>query len=168
MHNYPVFTNMMSCAIYIPICFAYIIPIISYTDKISKEQQEIPKYKFAVMGLYDSIAGIMQTFATNYILSSSTIVLVQQSAIPISMAISRVALKAEYTFYQYLGAGVVLLGIAVVLIPTLMMHTPSPSADEPSSSLSSESDTLFQLFWIAVMVLSCVPMCLSSVYKERE
>ena len=103
MHNYPVFTNMMSCAIYIPICFAYIIPIVTYTNNISKEQQDIPKYKFAVMGAYDSLAGIMQTFATNYISSSSTIVLVQQSAIPISMAISKVALKAEYSFYQYLG-----------------------------------------------------------------
>jgi hypothetical protein len=169
MHNYPVFTNMMSCAIYIPICFAYIIPIVTYTDKISKEQQDIPKYKFAVMGLYDSVAGIMQTFATNYIMSSSTIVLVQQSAIPISMAISRVALKAEYTFYQYMGAGVVLCGIAVVLIPTLM-HSPATTTntDEPlSTTAADESNTMFQLFWIAVMVLSCVPMCMSSVYKEK-
>ena len=157
MHNYPVFTNMMSCAIYIPICFAYIIPIVAYTKNISQEQQEIPKYKFAVMGAYDSLAGIMQTFATNYISSSSTIVLVQQSAIPISMAISKVALKAEYTFYQYLGAAVVLFGIFIVLIPQLSSH----------GSSSGEDDSTFQLFWIAVMVFSCIPMCLSSVYKEK-
>ena len=161
MHNYPVFTNMMSCAIYIPICFAYIIPIVSYTNNISKEQQDIPKYKFAVMGAYDSLAGIMQTFATNYISSSSTIVLVQQSAIPISMAISKVALKAEYSFYQYLGAGVVLFGIFIVLIPTFTQ------SNHGSDSTSGENDSGFQLFWIAVMVLSCIPMCLSSVYKEK-
>jgi hypothetical protein len=59
-----------------------------YTNTISKEQQEIPKYKFGIMGFYDSVAGIMQTFAVNYISNSSTIVLVQQSAIPISMVIS--------------------------------------------------------------------------------
>ena len=57
MHNYPIFMNMVSCAVYIPICFAYIIPMIAYTNTISKEQQEIPKYKFAVMGAYDSLAG---------------------------------------------------------------------------------------------------------------
>ena len=89
MHNYPLFLNMLSTVIYIPICFAYVIPIIMFTNTITKEQQEIPKYKFAVMGAYDSLAGIMQTFAVNYISSSYVIVLVQQSAIPISMAISR-------------------------------------------------------------------------------
>jgi hypothetical protein len=28
-------------------CFAYVIPVSMFTDIISKEQQEIPKYKFA-------------------------------------------------------------------------------------------------------------------------
>jgi hypothetical protein len=37
------------------------------------------------MGALDSISGAMQIFAVNYITSGSTIVLIQQSAIPISM-----------------------------------------------------------------------------------
>ena len=60
------------------------------------------------MGFYDSVAGIMQTFATNYISNSGIIVLVSQSAIPISMVISKYFLKAEYTNAQYGGAAVVL------------------------------------------------------------
>lgn len=55
----------------------------------------------ANMGAYDSLAGIMQTFAINFITNASTIVLVQQSAIPISMAISKYALNAKYTTAQY-------------------------------------------------------------------
>jgi CRT-like, chloroquine-resistance transporter-like len=160
MHNYPIFMNIVSCAVYIPICFAYILPMIAYTNAISKEQQEIPKYKFAIMGAYDSLAGIMQTFAINYITNSGTIVLVQQSAIPISMLISKIALQAQYTFSQYLGATVVLFGIAVVLIPNFI--TPSSGTD---ASGSEGGD--FELLWIFVLVLSCVPMCLSSVYKEK-
>lgn len=158
MHNYPIFMNMLSTVIYIPISFAYIWPMLAFTNTISQEQQDIPKYKFGVMGFYDSLAGIMQTFAVNYISSSSTIVLVQQSAIPISMAISKIALQAQYTFAQYLGASVVLLGIVVVLIPTFTA-TPNQS--------SQTSDSAFQLVWIFILVISCVPMCLSSVYKEK-
>ena len=153
MHNYPIFMNMLSVSIYIPICFAYILPMMRYSTKITREQLDIPKYKFAIMGAYDSLAGIMQTFAVNYISNSSTIVLVQQSAIPISMAISKVFLQAHYTPSQYLGALVVLLGIAVVLIPNFQ-----GGADSPSHS---------ELLWIFVLVVSCVPMCLSSVYKEK-
>jgi hypothetical protein len=160
MHNYPIFMNIVSCAVYIPICFAYIVPMILYTKNISKEQQEIPKYKFAIMGAYDSLAGIMQTFAINYISNSGTIVLVQQSAIPISMFISKIALQAQYTFSQYAGAGVVLIGIAVVLIPNFI--TPS----DPLEAAAAEGGN-YELLWIFVLVLSCVPMCLSSVYKEK-
>ena len=155
MHNYPIFMNMLSVFIYVPISFAYIIPMIRYTNVISKEQQEIPKYKFAIMGVYDSLAGIMQTFAVNYITNSSTIVLVQQSAIPISMIISKITLKAQYTNAQYLGAFVVLLGIVVVLIPTF------------SGNNSTDSNSVVELIWVAVLAVSCVPMCLSSVYKEK-
>lgn len=57
MHNYPLFLNMVMVAVYIPICYAYIIPAMLFTNNITKEQREIPKYKFAVMGAYDSLAG---------------------------------------------------------------------------------------------------------------
>jgi uncharacterized membrane protein len=156
MHNYPLFMNLLSNIIYIPICFMYIIPALYFYNVITKEQQEISKFKFLVMGGYDSLAGIMQTFAVNYISNSSTIVLVQQSAIPISMLISKITLQSVYTMPQYIGATVVLLGIVVVLIPTLF-----------SSDASSTDSNNSELSWILVLVVSCVPMCLSSVYKEK-
>lgn len=165
MHNYPIFMNMLSVSIYIPICFAYIIPVTYYgwNNLITKEQQDIPKYKFAVMGAYDSLAGIMQTFAINYISNASTIVLVQQSAIPISMAISKYALDAKYTTAQYLGSGVVLLGIFVVLLPTLMAGGAASSTTTSTTTQAGPGE----LMWIFILVVSCVPMCLSSVYKEK-
>lgn len=158
MHNYPLFMNMLSTIIYIPICFAYIIPVQLFTNTITKEQTEIPKYKFGVMGMYDSLAGIMQTFAVNFITNSSMIVLVQQSAIPISMVISKVALKAQYTTAQYWGAAVVLFGIFLVLLPNF--SSGHSHGAEPAMST-------YELLWILVLMVSCVPMCLSSVYKEQ-
>jgi drug/metabolite transporter (DMT)-like permease len=167
MHNYPLFLNIVMILVYIPICFAYIFPVIwSGSNWITKEQQEIPKYKFAVMGIYDSVAGIMQTFAVNYISNASMIVLVQQSAIPISMVISRYALQATYTKAQYLGASVVLMGIVVVLIPNFFA-TADPSAEISSIPTAPVPDATTQLIWLLVLIVSCVPMCLSSVYKEK-
>ena len=169
MHNYPLFMNILCVFVYIPICFLYIVPVTYYgwTTLISKEQQEIPKYKFAVMGAYDSLAGIMQTFAVNYISNASTIVLVQQSAIPISMAISKYTLDAKYTMAQYIGSGIVLLGIFVVLCPTLTAGGGDESAAASSSGGSAPASDSQQLKWIFILVVSCVPMCLSSVYKEK-
>ena len=164
MRNYPLFSNLLSCAIYVPICYMYIVPALLYTNYITKEQQEIPKYKFAVMGGYDSLSGIMQVFAINYISNASLIVLVQQSAIPISMAISVYALNSVYSKSQYIGAGVVLLGIVVVLIPTFFGNSES-AADSSNSNNQVGSST--EIFWLLVMIISCIPMCLSSVYKEK-
>lgn len=67
---------------------------------ITPAQRAIPKFKFAVMGLLDSIAGIMGVFAVNYIDNAAMIVLLQQAAIPISMSISKIFLGAKYTVNQ--------------------------------------------------------------------
>lgn len=160
MHNYPFFLSLLMVAVYIPVCFAYIIPAMYFTNNITQEQRDIPKYKFAVMGGYDSLAGLLQSYAVNYIASSSTVVLVQQCAIPISMIISSIALNSKYTMSQYIGAAVVMSGIVVVLIPNF---TGSKEVDINGAAVDANS----QLLWIGVLVISCVPMCLSSVYKEK-
>lgn len=163
MYNYPLFMNLLSTFIYLPICFAYIIPVVYYSKTIiTQDQLDIPKYKFMVMGTFDSMANIMSSFAVNYIPSAGLIVLVQQSAIPISMAISRFLLQARYTNAQYIGALIVCAGIFVVLAPTLFASTPHTTIEHESTTAAPN-----QLLWIIVLVLSCVPMCLSSVYKEK-
>eukprot|EP00599_Poterioochromonas_sp_BG-1_P017762 CAMPEP_0173166878 /NCGR_PEP_ID=MMETSP1105-20130129/22327_1 /TAXON_ID=2985 /ORGANISM="Ochromonas sp., Strain BG-1" /LENGTH=166 /DNA_ID=CAMNT_0014088307 /DNA_START=235 /DNA_END=732 /DNA_ORIENTATION=+ len=113
------------------------------------------------MGGYDSLAGIMQTFAVNYISNASLIVLVQQSAIPISMLISKYALNSTYSKMQYVGSSIVLFGIIVVLVPNFL------GSDSSNVASTSGPDPLVQLIWLSVLVISCVPMCLSSVYKEK-
>uniref|UniRef100_A0AAV1UY18 Drug/Metabolite Transporter (DMT) Superfamily n=1 Tax=Peronospora matthiolae TaxID=2874970 RepID=A0AAV1UY18_9STRA len=153
MHNYPTFLNLLSTFVYIPISFAYILPMIKYGSAITWDQRSIPKQKFAVMGGLDSIAGILQVFAATY-LGGSLIILLGQAAIPMTMLISSLLLKAKYSSYQYVGAAVVTLGLLIVL-----------GAGDSHSSTGTDSNLI--VLWSIVMIFSCVPMCLSSVYKEK-
>lgn len=144
MHNYANFLNLMTTFCYVPVTFAYIIPAIN-KGWIPKEQTELPKKPFMVMGGLDSLAGIMQVFAVTY-LPGPLVILLTQAAIPINMVLCKLILHAEYNGFQYTGAIVVAAGIATVLIPTM----------------TGGGD----ITWAIVLILSCVPMTLSSVYKE--
>ncbi len=144
MKNYPNFLNLLTTFVYLPTSFAYIIPAIK-SGRIPKEQAEMGKKPFFVMGFLDAVAGIMQVFAATY-LPGPLLILLGQAAIPMSMVISKYLLKREYTRFQYIGAFIVALGIATVLIPSM-------------SGGGSAG-------WAIVMIFSTVPMALSSVYKE--
>ena len=153
MHNYPMFMNLLTTFMYIPLSFMYIIPAQLFTNSITKEVTDIPKSSFLVMGALDSLSSTMSSFAVNYITSASITVLVQQSAIPISMVLSSLFLAARYTTPQYIGAGIVLGGIVAVLLPTFFTN----SGSLPAS----------QLPWVLSIIVSNVPNVYSSVYKEK-
>lgn len=153
MHNYPMFINLLSSFMYIPLSFVYIIPAQLFTNNITKEQTDIPKTSFLMMGTLDSVSSTMQMLAINYITSASITVLVQQSAIPISMGLSAIFLQARYTGPQYTGAAIVMAGIVAVLLPTFF----SDSSSLPPS----------QLVWVFAIIISNVPSVYSSVYKEK-
>ena len=53
--------------------FAYIVPMLKWGTLISYESTQIPQYKWAIMGFLDSIAGIMQSLAVNYIANGSLV-----------------------------------------------------------------------------------------------
>lgn len=152
MYNYPLFVNLLTTAVYIPASWAYIIPMKKYGSLITREALEVPKYKFAIMGFLDSIAGVMQVLAVNYIENGSLVILLSQAAIPASMLITKLFLTVKYKHSQYFGAVVVAGGLLVVLWPSIV-H-PSKTGNDV-------------VLWSIIMVLSCVPMCLSSVYKEK-
>ena len=229
MYNYPNFLNLFTVLLYIPITFAYIIPVATFglfNNAITPEQTALSKRPFAIMGCLDCLAGLMQIFASCY-LPGPLLVLLPQAAIPISMLFSRHLLGQRYRAFQYMGAVIVLMGIVVVLEP-MMTHRHAPdyicqAIDEDrdcsicqvetkeddclahrldvgndvmaifesqrnrlwnSNSTSSDDDEGeaicewisattaaagqegFTLIWSGIMILSCVPMTLSSIYKE--
>ncbi len=158
MYDYPFFLNVLTTFVYVPACFVYIIPMILFGESITPEQRTFPQRKFAVMGFLDGISSILGIFAVNYIVNAGSIVLLQQAAIPVSMCISKLFLGARYTRSQYAGAVIVMLGIMVTLEPMLW-------GGGGNSNDSGESGN--QALWYFIQVLSCVPMALSSVYKEK-
>lgn len=147
MYNYPNFLNLFSTFIWIPLSCIYIVPSIRY-GVITPAQRRVPKKIFAILGLLDAVAGIMQIFAATYI-SGSLLILLAQSTIPMSMLVSKKLLRTTYTNAQIGGAIVVSLGIFVVLGPLLL-------AGGGGSSI----------VWCFIMVLACFPTALSGVYKE--
>jgi len=125
--NYPNFLNLFTNLMYIPFCFAYIIPVARYgwfNNAISAQQLALPKRPFVIMGALDCLATSMQVFASVY-LPGPLLVLLPQAAIPISMALSRYVLRERFAAWQYAGAMVVIVGILVVLEPVLS-HRRSP------------------------------------------
>ena len=202
MHNYANSLNLMTTFFYIPMSFAYVLPMIKWGSQITPEQRAVPMRDFAVMGFLDCLAGIMQIFASTY-LDGTLLILLGQAAIPISMVISKLLLNEQYKLPQYVGAGVVAAGITVVLGPRL-----GGGGSEPDGSAAGAADDLSNftssvaghgewdyvgdaagaggasdlpadcgdggdnssgqiLLWAMVMIFSCVPMTLSSVYKEK-
>ena len=159
MHNYPNFLNLLTTFCYIPLSFAYIIPAAA-SGRIDAQQLRLPKRPFAVMGLLDAIAGILQVFAATY-LPGGLIGLLMQAATPVSMVLSRVLLKTQYDRTHYVGALIVGAGIVTVLWPLLLRGD-----DDGSSGSGEGDDDARMLLWSVVLIVSCVPMCLSAVYKE--
>lgn len=98
------------------------------------------------------MCGSLQVFAVTKIVSGALLILLSQAAIPTSMLISSLLLRTRYQASQYLGATVVMSGIVCVLYPSL------------SGGVSGDGSAT--LIWSGVMMLSCVPMALSSVFKE--
>jgi drug/metabolite transporter (DMT)-like permease len=225
LYNYANFINIFGCALFIPICFSYVIPASRYgwfNNSVTQEQLSMSKRPFAIMGALDCVAGLMQLLAAVY-LPGPLLVLLPQAAIPVSMIFSRHILGERYRWLQYLGAAIVLAGIAVVLEPEIThRHHPdnicealdlgtnclvcqdetteegclshrlddggkpatmfdflssvqniSMDDDEgkpvcewiPAATTSNGGHWLV-LLWSCIMILSCIPMTLSTIYKE--
>lgn len=157
LYNYPLWVNVVSSFVYIPVSFSYIL-ILLLRNRLSKAEREVPQLVFITMGALDALAGLLQMLATNFISSGSLLILLQQASIPLSMVMSRALLNTRYSSAQYWGAAVVVLGIVIILWPSF---TSGGSPDGCTSIVCN------QIVWSGVLVLSCLPMCLSTVYKER-
>ena len=115
-YNYPTFLNLYASFLYIPLSFAYIIPMSKFGSTIPSSHFTMNKWPFFVMGALDAISTCMQVLSSIY-LPGKLLVLLPQAAIPISILMSSWILHEQFTRYQYVGALVVIGGILIVLFP---------------------------------------------------
>jgi hypothetical protein len=112
MGNYPLFVNLLTTFAYLPTSLLYVIPMAKYRpDIITPEALAVPQRVWMIMGLLDSLAGVLQSLSMAKLQDQGgLIVLLLQSAIPSSMLITRIFLKVQYKWYQYTGALMVIAG----------------------------------------------------------
>ena len=77
--------------------FVILFPILSFhrNGGIPKEQIDMPKRPFFIMGALDAVAGIMQVFAVTY-LSGPLIILLSQASIPVCTLHMSVTVYLQY------------------------------------------------------------------------
>lgn len=110
-------------SVILPIAFISItIPIVvykwMYTNDITKEMRKFPQWKFACLGLLDSLFNIFSTFPIQHLGGSMTNIL-SQTVLPSNMLLSALILKTKYRKNHYLGAVLVIYGVMVKLIPSM-------------------------------------------------
>lgn len=155
MPNYPYFLSQFTTLVYLPIFGAVVLYEFKFTDYITEEQTKFPKYKFFIMGMLDSIAGIFTLFGGVYT-SGNTQGLLFQTVVPITMIMAYFILGTRYRISQVFGALVIMIGVVVVILPKFLYPSTDPT----------ESTTPDKPIFNIIFLLSVLPMAFSTIYKE--
>jgi drug/metabolite transporter (DMT)-like permease len=83
------------------------------------EQRKISYKKYSIIGILDSMTGLMQIFAVNN-LDGTLVVLLSQAAIPFSMVFSFYLLNFRYTWLHVTGAFFVIAGLVITIAPQMV------------------------------------------------
>jgi len=165
--NYPNFLNLFGQALYIPLCFAYLVPASRWGSRRRGHSSPLissslwPRQKllqrFAIMGALDCLATTLQTFAAVY-LPGPLLILLPQAAIPVSLALTAIDKRSQgggVNLQQWVGAATVLLGCWIVLEPVLRKNG---APDYYCEALDRENDcTLCQTAFTEEDCLTLVP-----------
>jgi CRT-like, chloroquine-resistance transporter-like len=150
-YNYPNFLNLYSNLLYLPLCWAYIVPVSRWirggsssssssivsanidADESSSSKESITPWRwpsalltwqFAVMGALDAISVTLQTFAAVY-LPGPLLILVPQAAIPVSLALTYLAESSTTPSYRRISTSPMQwLGATTVLIGIFLVLEP--------------------------------------------
>jgi drug/metabolite transporter (DMT)-like permease len=150
--NYAWFNNQFTTLTYCVL--AQIITSYKYffTNDITDEMKAFPVWKFFLFGVFDGLAGFLFSIgAPNTPATLQNII--NQTIIPMTMVASFIVLRARYGLGKIGGAGIILAGAFVALIP---LFTNNKNSDNPPA------------LWYAILIYvsNNVPQALSNVTKE--
>lgn len=115
---------------------------------VTKEMWKFPKWYFLLIGLGDAVGFIFGIMCAVH-MSGFLLTLLPQAMIPISMVVNFLLLKARFSVGQIGGAGVLVVGLVISILPALLADT---KIDNP--------------FWSFGYFLSIWPNAISFAFKE--
>lgn len=125
-----------------------------------------------LLGALNALGNTLQLMAIDGLGSrySTITTLLGQCTIPATIVLSRIVLSSRYTAAQLLGAATVVAGVAVAVVPALVHgHEGSASSDDAAAATSDAPPSALALgVWLAIFVVSCVPLALVNVLVERH
>ena len=152
MQNYQFFVIQSACCMYIPFTASFLV-----VDALRKRlrprvilNREVNK-RFLFMAFLDCIANyLVISGAAHTNLAFQT--LIPQAVIPVSMVLGALVLGSTFTKWQIAGAGIVMIGVVIVCLPTVF------SSGNSVPSVSGR--------WTVMLFLSNIPLALSALVKE--
>ncbi len=121
---------------------------------MTPEMRTFPQYKFAIMGLFDTLFNIFSTFPTPH-LGGDTMNAIQQVVLPMNMVLAYLFLKTRYHKVHLIGGTLTVFGALINFIPAMTGQTASNAGPDSTN-----------VGWITLAVLSMLPAAASNVYKE--
>jgi len=144
MSNYCFFLSMVSTIFYLPI-----FGTLSGRG-ICKDMTVGAIRRFAVMGVFDGLAGVFMILGGSHT-SGTMQVLLSQGVIPCTVICSIILLSKRFHLLQYAGAGLIVGGIVLAKLATAS-----------GGQVGAGDEPFFNFFFF----LACLPSALSSVFKE--
>jgi len=177
--RYAVFVNQWTTLLYCLIGSCVLVYKFTLTNDITPEMRKFPSYKFALMGTFDAVSGILGAMGATFTPGEFQ-TLINQTQIPITIVSSLIFLSVWYTWQEYVGSAIIIVGACIAVVPSFFSGAGAGSASgsmasastmmksAASSNMGSDSDSGSQTRWYGVLIyiLSMFPSSFSSVYKE--
>lgn len=158
LNNYPYFLSQFTTIVYVPIFFLLVAYQLTFTTRITKEMRQLPKTTFFLMGMFDSLTGVIAMFGS--VKTSGTLqVLLNNSVVPITMFLSVIILGTSFKASEYLGSVIILAGVVVVVAVPALLADP----DAEVATVQPRNDITFNIIYF----FSVVPSALAAIYKEK-
>mgnify|MGYP001076971382 CR=1 FL=1 len=166
--KYSTFIAQVTNFIYMPVFWPIVWYFMLKTKRITPEMRQFPVWKYAVMGALDSLAGILMVCGGAKT-SGPLQQLLIQGAIPFTMLFSVAVglgivvkifgptFKVRYRWSHLVGAGLIISGIVLALVPQFLPKK-GKAAEESGSGTSPPFAIMF--------FLATIPTAFSNVFKE--
>lgn len=148
---YQVFLNQLIVAMFIIVFSGVVVYKLNKTDDISEEMRAFPKWKFALISICDTLAGILILIPARHV-NGDLMTLLLQGVVPATLFFSRVILKKHFHLLHYIGCLVIILGILLNTWPEINSAHGDVTGGSP--------------WYILPLFLSCIPAALSGICAE--